>query len=78
MSDKRLDDFEAVVREFDIEGKAVIIGQRAPSICETCGEEKETRPYGPDGENVCFQCGMKDEAAAKRAFGKLLGLAEKK
>ena len=36
--------------------------------CELCGAKAETRPYGPNGEEVCFHCGMKDEEAAKRAL----------
>lgn len=42
-----------------------------PGRCQLCGEVKETRPYGPNGEQVCFSCGMKNEAAAKEQFGKL-------
>ncbi len=34
--------------------------------CDLCGKVAETRPYGPKGEEVCFACGMKDEAAAER------------
>ena len=37
--------------------------------CELCGAHEETRPYGPNGEEVCFTCGMKDEAAAIKQFG---------
>lgn len=40
--------------------------------CQLCGKEDELRPYGPNGESVCFDCGMKDEEAAKRQFAKLL------
>jgi hypothetical protein len=40
--------------------------------CELCGALAETRPYGPNGEHACFDCGMKDESAAKRAFSKRL------
>jgi len=40
--------------------------------CQLCGKEAETRPYGPNGEEVCFQCGTKDEEAAKRQFGRIL------
>jgi hypothetical protein len=25
-------------------------------ICETCGDDTETRPYGEDGEDICFDC----------------------
>jgi hypothetical protein len=35
-------------------------------VCELCGEVAELRPYGPNGEEICFQCGMKDEEATKR------------
>lgn len=50
---------------------AVIDGTRH-SKCQLCGQEAELRPYGPNGESVCFDCGMKDEEAAKRQFAKLL------
>lgn len=36
--------------------------------CQFCNAVEETRPYGPNGEEVCFSCGMKDEDAAKAAF----------
>ena len=36
--------------------------------CELCGKVAECRPYGPHGEQVCFECGMKNEEAAKRHF----------
>ena len=42
--------------------------------CELCGAVEETRPYGPNGEQVCFSCGMKDEEATKRQFeGRIRG-----
>lgn len=50
-----------------------VIEPEAPMQCDLCGARKETRPYGPNGEEVCFPCGMKDEAAMKRAFGRFLG-----
>lgn len=46
------------------------IAVEAPQKCELCGKVEETRPYGPNGERVCFECGMKDEAAAKRGFAR--------
>ena len=49
-----------------------VIEAEAPAKCELCGEVKELRPYGPNGENVCFSCGMKDEAAARRGFNRLI------
>jgi hypothetical protein len=46
------------------------IQETDPAPCEMCGKIRELRPYGPNGENVCFDCAMKDEAAAKRGFRK--------
>lgn len=46
--------------------------QEKPKKCDLCGKVEETRPYGPNGENVCFDCGMKDEESAKKQFGKAL------
>jgi len=40
--------------------------------CELCGKIDECRPYGPKGEQVCFDCGMKDEEACKRAMNKYI------
>ena len=48
------------------------IEAESPQRCEMCGKVAETRPYGPKGEEVCFPCGMMDEAAMKRAFGRFL------
>ena len=41
-----------------------IIAEEPPQRCELCGVIDETRPYGPNGEQVCFECGMKDEENA--------------
>lgn len=34
--------------------------------CELCGVIEECRPYGPNGEQICFECGMKDEETTTR------------
>lgn len=44
--------------------------------CDLCGKVAELRPYGPKGEKVCFDCGMKDEAAAERGFRERMGWGE--
>lgn len=36
--------------------------------CEICGKISELRPYGPKGEWICFECGMKDEETTKQMF----------
>jgi hypothetical protein len=49
-----------------------IIEAEKPQQCDLCGVIAELRPYGPKGEKVCFDCGMKDEDAAKAQFIKRL------
>lgn len=36
--------------------------------CELCGKRADLRPYGPMGEDICFECGMKNEALTSRRF----------
>lgn len=45
-----------------------VIAVEPDSTCDLCGKIEETRPYGPKGEQVCFDCGMKDEAACERGI----------
>lgn len=45
--------------------------------CETCGEVDELRPYGPNGEWVCFECAMQDEEAAGEKFEELFSAYNK-
>lgn len=52
--------------------KHLTILSQTPAVCELCGKKEEVRPYGPGGKFVCFDCGMKDEAEAKRQFAALL------
>lgn len=51
-----------------------LIAVQPDGRCELCGAVDETRPYGPNGEEVCFDCGMQDKAAAKRGFERRFGL----
>lgn len=47
--------------------------------CHYCGSsEKELRPYGPGGADVCFACAMETPEREKQtegSFGALLGSA---
>ena len=43
-----------------------IIAEQPPEVCEMCGKVDECRPYGPNDENICFDCAMKDEETTKR------------
>lgn len=42
------------------------IAHEPDTVCEMCGKIDECRPYGPNGEQICFECGMKDEETTKR------------
>jgi len=42
------------------------------SNCQLCGKHAELRPYGANGEWICFECGMKDETTTEAQFYKLL------
>jgi hypothetical protein len=53
-------------------GDTLIIEEEPPDLCEFCKEYKELRPYGPNGENICHSCAMKDEESAKAQFFKLM------
>ena len=52
--------------------KIVVLSARKPQGCDLCGKVAELRPYGPNGEWICFTCGMKDEESTKRQFAKRL------
>ena len=52
-------------------GNMVVIAGEEDRPCELCGKETECRPAGPKGEQVCFDCAQKDQAALKRYTDKL-------
>ena len=41
-------------------------------ICFLCGKLAETRPYGPNGEEICYECGMRDVETTNRVMGNVL------
>ncbi len=53
-------------------GKLAIVAVEKPQQCDFCGEVKELRPYGPNGECICFDCGMKDKATTEKRMGIVL------
>jgi hypothetical protein len=54
------------------ENGTVWIAAEPDGRCELCGAIDETRPYGPNGEQICFACGQKDPATTERMMGKVL------
>ena len=53
-------------------GDKLILCVEPPQQCDLCGKVDELRPYGPNGEAICFDCGMKNPQARDRAFIKRL------
>ena len=43
-----------------------IIQEESPQACQMCGVIDECRPYGPNDEEICFDCAMKDPEATER------------
>ena len=39
----------------------LIIEPEPDGVCSYCGAIAETRPYGKDGAEICYDCGMKPE-----------------
>lgn len=46
------------------------IAQELEQVCELCGKIAECRPYGPNGEQICFDCAT--------ATPEMAAIAEKK
>ena len=53
-------------------GNRVVICTTDAAKCDLCGAVEELRPYGPNGENICFDCGMKDETTTKKRMTQTL------
>lgn len=52
-------------------GRGVIM-EEPPQLCEMCGSIEECRPYGPNNEQICFDCGMKDEKTTRKKMAEYL------
>ena len=58
-----------MTRVYKIGPATVLVPEVEPdSACQLCGDVSELRPYGPNGENICFTCGMKDEKTTLAKF----------
>jgi hypothetical protein len=42
------------------------IAEELPQACEMCGTIDECRPYGPNDEEICFECAMKNEETTRK------------
>ena len=52
--------------------RVLVIEQTKAAKCDFCGKLDELRPYGPMGENICFDCAMKDKAGTQKRFGQMM------
>ena len=52
-------------------GPGIIMTEPA-QMCELCGVVEECRPYGPNNEQICFDCGMKDKETTEQRMGQYL------
>lgn len=48
------------------------IAEESPQCCEFCGIIDETRPYGSNGEEICFECAMKDQETTEKKMGEYI------
>jgi len=48
------------------------ISPEAYGKCEYCGKIAEMRPYGKNGEKICFECGTKDEEITEKKMSQVL------
>lgn len=47
------------------------IAQELDQICELCGKIDECRPYGPNDEQICFDCATSTEEMKEIAEKKM-------
>lgn len=40
--------------------------------CAVCKKIAELRPYGPNGERICYQCGQKNKEVTERQMSRYL------
>jgi hypothetical protein len=50
----------------------IILEQEPDGKCELCGKIDELRPYGPNNERICFECGQKDPITTQREINEYL------
>lgn len=54
-------------------GRLLVIEPEPPQQCDLCAKIAELRPYGPNGEKICFDCMTATpemEEAARQQFQK--------
>lgn len=49
-----------------------VIFEEEDSICDLCGKLEECRPYGSNGESICYDCAMKDKETTNKMMSRVL------
>ena len=52
-------------------GPGIIMTEPA-QMCELCGVVEECRPYSPNGEQICFNCGQKDKETTEKRMAQYI------
>ena len=67
-----------MTRIFMQDGVRHIIVERESerSPCELCGKVAELRPYGPNNENICIQCGRTMPEVVDKKMDERFGMCE--
>lgn len=53
----------------------IIIKPEKPQQCDLCGVINELRPYGPNGECICYECGQKNPEVTQRKMNERFQMA---
>jgi len=48
------------------------IAEELPQVCQLCGIIDECRPYGPNDEQICIECAMKNPETTERKMAAYL------
>lgn len=63
-------------RLYERKGNTIIMDRVDPHAfdgnCAFCNKYTELRPFGPNNENICFECGMKDPETTSRKCAEMM------
>lgn len=53
----------------------IVIENEKPQQCDLCGVIAELRPYGPNGECICYDCGEKNPEVTQKMMTRAISKA---
>lgn len=59
----------------EVRSGVIIIKPEEPQQCDLCGVISELRPYGPNGECICYACGQKNSEVTQRKMNERFQMA---